>query len=160
MRVIVAGCGAGILEDLAKVPDRSGYAVFAVSRMMVDFPGHVSMGATVHHEMAATYRRGAKPHLRIASTRFDHGVNLVYDEIPYRNGSSGLYAVGLALLMGASRVICCGVPLDAGPHYYPEPNHFDVEAYRDPWRKISDVLRGRVFSMSGWTRELLGPPPL
>jgi hypothetical protein len=157
--ILVVGCAAGVWRDLVEVPFKSSYAVIAVNRAIVDYPQRNAMlfGATLHHEMALSFKRDT---LRIVSTRMAPGVSFAYDEIPFRHGSSALYAVGLGLLLGGKRIILAGCPLDGGPHYYDEPNHIDVEAYRDPWMRCKGLIQGRVFSMSGWTKELLGPPTL
>lgn len=80
-------------------------------------------------------------------------------------GSSGLYAVSVALHLGFERVVLAGVPMTN------ERNAFRDEAqwkafrrYTDAWvdrsRNALPLLAGRVRSMSGWTREILGPPEL
>lgn len=78
------------------------------------------------------------------------------------SGSSGLGAVEVALThFGADRVILCGIPMSATPHYnsYAEdvPKQWDECArYHRFWRAYPEEKRAKVRSMSGWTRELLG----
>lgn len=77
----------------------------------------------------------------------------------WSNGSSGLFTAGVALHLGCTEVILCGVPMATMPHFFddiPWTAHGD---HTDAWLERLEDLRGRVFSMSGWTRELLGPPP-
>lgn len=74
-------------------------------------------------------------------------------------GSSGLFGVSVALgELGAHRVILCGVPLDAQPHVGERAPWTDALRYRYAWRARKRELVGKVKSMSGWTRELLGAP--
>lgn len=83
-------------------------------------------------------------------------------------GSSGLLAVVVAFELEVPKIILAGVPLDNRPHF-PEsqvhrvgkkwssgPTHFKA------WRKpdVLDRLQGRVKSVSGRTRGLLGEPTL
>lgn len=76
-------------------------------------------------------------------------------------GSSGYLGTRVALAH-AEKVILVGVPLD------PEMPHFndshsgkpwkDGKTYFDRWKDKAPELRGRVRSMSGMTRALLGEP--
>lgn len=71
-------------------------------------------------------------------------------------GSSGLLAVGVALELGAPKVVVCGVPMDARPHFNREGEWGGATKYRDRWVEQRETMRGRVRSMSGWTKALLG----
>lgn len=72
-------------------------------------------------------------------------------------GSSGLFCVQVALEVGASYVVACGMPMDARPHYFGTKEWGPWEQYRDAWDRHADEM-GVVRSMSGWTAELLGRP--
>jgi hypothetical protein len=90
----------------------------------------------------------------------------------------------LAFLLGADEVILCGCPLDQ-PGYFPGeakvPQHIScqrigdhgiarglgvpvqetriIKAYRSRFAELAaGEFKGRVFSMSGYTRQLLGEP--
>lgn len=78
----------------------------------------------------------------------------------WTSGSSGMFGVGVALAMGAESVVVAGVPLDARPHFFDEAAWESFHLYRRAWERRVERLRGRVWSMSGWTRELLGEPPV
>lgn len=81
-------------------------------------------------------------------------------------GSSGLFAVQIALeKLDAAGVILAGVPMDAARR----ATYADAEAewgggetyvqrYQRGWTKAHSILRARVRSFSGFTRDLLGPP--
>ena len=156
MNVLVVGSAGCVWDDLRSIGSMEINAVIAVNKMVRDCPLKPTYGASVHHENASLYAREGVP---FVSTRFADGVALVYDQQPFRRGTSALYAVGFALLTGAAKVIVAGAPIDDSPHYYPGPGiGHDLAAYRDPWRQCLDTIRGRVFSLSGWTRELLGSP--
>lgn len=77
-------------------------------------------------------------------------------------GTSGLGAVLTGIGLGYEPIVLCGMPLDNGPHNG-EPHwrgtKFLTEAPPEDkhWRlAIDKVLKGRVRSMSGRTREWLG----
>lgn len=81
-------------------------------------------------------------------------------------GSSGLFAVGVALhVLGAERVVLAGVPLTPDANIYRGTpwrrrgsGKSVADRYRPGWKRLEAELRGRVVSMSGWTRALLGGP--
>ena len=78
-----------------------------------------------------------------------------------QGGTSALTATKIALAIGFSEVILCGVPIDPGAYLDGEDdwsrrNVDQMEAYRSPWRRDSAYLKGYAFSMSGWTKKLLG----
>ena len=74
-------------------------------------------------------------------------------------GSSGLYAVSVALEMGAAGVVVCGCPIDDQDNAFRGERWHAFKRYRKGWKK-QRRLGGleRVRSMSGWTAELCGEP--
>jgi hypothetical protein len=83
---------------------------------------------------------------------------------PNGGGSSGLYATLVALELGYDRLILCGIPITGDTRHNYDSGETIVkadcayEAYRSGWIKSHDVIKNRVRSMSGWTREQLGVP--
>lgn len=74
-------------------------------------------------------------------------------------GSSGLFAVKVALDdLGFGGVILCGVGMEPTPHFRRGGEWRSAERFQRGWREVMPVIRGRVRSMSGWTRERLGEP--
>lgn len=84
------------------------------------------------------------------------------------HGTSALGATYTGLCMGYSQVILCGCPLDNSPNYFSPPwegRNFTAEVGTRTdgemmyWAQAArKCFRGRVKSMSGRTRELLGAP--
>lgn len=85
------------------------------------------------------------------------------------HGSSGLNACYVGLGMGYEELILIGIPLDNSGHYWEAPwleSRFlrEVPPGRNPdepryWENAArKIFDGRVKSMSGRTRELLGEP--
>lgn len=159
MNVLVVGSAQCVWDDLKAANAFQIDAIIAVNRMIRDFPLEpfdLTYGASVHPEKALGFRREGVP---FVSTKPAEGVDIIYDQRPHRSGTSGLYATGLALFIGARRVILAGIPVDETPHYYPgEGLGSDLAVYRAPWQQLAQTLKGRVFSLSGWTRDLLGSP--
>jgi hypothetical protein len=74
-------------------------------------------------------------------------------------GSSGLLAVTVALELGATHVVLCGVPLTREAEHYDKPGLWrDAGNYRKGWIDHASDMAGRVRSMGGWTGNLLGAP--
>jgi len=69
---------------------------------------------------------------------------------------SGCFAVMLALTLGYSPIILCGVPMDTSGHYYDalDGEHKDLSPTNDSWYMLAREHAHEVFSMSGWTRQL------
>ena len=112
----------------------------------------------------------------------------VTDWWPHETGAgatSASKAAKLAMMLGYDEVILCGCPLDQ-PGYFPGeakvPQHVScqrigdhgiayglgipvqetriVKAYRSRFKELAaGEFKGKVFSMSGFTRDQLGPPP-
>ena len=75
------------------------------------------------------------------------------------NGTSSLFACKVALVdLGFDRVVLCGAPMEDGPHFNGPHGLPHVERHKPAWIAAAPLLRDRVRSMGGWTRELLGEP--
>jgi hypothetical protein len=168
---IVLGSAPDWEDDLAKarklVPDWPVVAINGVATLYLE---HIVMWCSIH----------GRDLMKWAPMRAERGGNTDYlgygnfsdkeecgDFIrwnrPNLGGSSGLFAVDIALESGFEKVILCGVPLE-GQQRVCSADGSPVEAvcayesYRKGWeRKLPDI-KDRVRSMSGWTKELLGKP--
>lgn len=83
---------------------------------------------------------------------------LLWREADAWGGSSGLFGVSVARTIGATRIMLCGVPIDAQPHFTDAHPWRDAIRYRHAWVSRKRFLVEYVRSMSGWTAELLGRP--
>jgi SAM-dependent methyltransferase len=86
---------------------------------------------------------------------------------PWGGGSSGLFAVTVAVdHLECSVVILCGVPMDKQPHFPESLEHQPTRAWNSAeghwrtWKKdtVQRRMLGKVRSMSGRTRDMLGEP--
>lgn len=69
----------------------------------------------------------------------------------------------VCLAMQYERVIVAGVPLDRSGHFFDPPPDMggcdeDYAVFASAWHESVDDFAGRVKSMSGVTREILGAP--
>lgn len=163
--VIVAGTGRCLFRDLAECP--TGLPIIAVNYAGLVLH-HVAHIASYHARAAGligqlramtghTFKREPLP--EVHSTAEAPGVTHVWPERDGGGGSSGLFAVRVALALGFGRVILAGVPLDDSGRFYdpPDDRPFDFAAnYLDTWVKALPDFQGRVVSCSGMTKTLLG----
>ena len=83
---------------------------------------------------------------------------------PFRNGSSGLLAVAAAMDLGATKIVCCGVPMTRSPYFADSAVHHEgkifagADSHWKEWLRHANSLDGIVKAMSGRTMELLGAP--
>ena len=77
-------------------------------------------------------------------------------------GSTSMFAVKVGLFLGYSAVVLCGVPYDDSGRFFDPPGASKDYVKHNkwaPWEKFAENgFDGRVKSMSGKTRELLGEP--
>jgi hypothetical protein len=75
------------------------------------------------------------------------------------SASSGGYAAKVALEDGFDRVVLAGVPMDpAASHFTRGKPWLQRDSFTIGFQKSVPHFAGRVRSMSGWTKELLGMP--
>ena len=73
-----------------------------------------------------------------------------------RRNSSGLFAALVGIKLGYNPVILCGCPMTGANQF--EGINGNYEAAHDSWLQDLDNMKGKVFSMSGQTKEWLGGP--
>jgi len=156
-----ADCVWDDMERAAGMLDR--FDVAAVNEAGRDYRGDLALWCSLHAEKMPGWqraRRGNQDYACIcnklrAGARIDRAVP------EFWSGSSGLYVVQVAaMVFGYDRIICCGMPLTETPHFHKAHPWNDARTYQRGWREGTDQpeLRGKVRSMSGFTRDLLGEP--
>lgn len=110
--------------------------------------------------------KGCLEHVVTHSNICADGVECVWD-LQNVGGTSGLFALKIALIMGSRHIILCGIPMDNSGHYFdpPEVNKkvqdvFATRSTKDPWNDMtrSSLVMSRVRSMGGNTALLFGKP--
>lgn len=168
--LLVLGTARCLWDDLEWLGPWAG-AVMAINDAIAHYAAPISDAFSLYPDLLPAW-------LQIRATRFQ-GVDLRRPEThahrgghidrvwPVRiiGGGSGLAAALAGLMKGHERVILAGVPMAAGGHFY-DPLEAPTgnptrEAPRQFWRIAAEkYFGGRVTSLSGWTRELLGAPSL
>lgn len=153
MRVLVIGSGDTVRDDLAQV-DRSDFdLVIGVNAAALEFGPvdvHVSLHPEKYAEVKAAYMVANRPYkgvdAHMQSRWFMDG----------DSGSSGLFAVKYAIQKrGATYVLLAGVPMDVAPHFNRPEDWEAAKIFQKTWLRVLPQIKGTVFSLSGWTAELL-----
>jgi len=143
-------------------------AVFAVNDIGTRWARPIRAWCSLHPERMQRWR--AERGRRGFPAAFEHigherghpGIDRVTSYLwPGMNasGSSGLFAVKVAMEAGYDRIILAGIPMQAeGAHFFNPASWGEVASFTEAWRIARPRLTGKVHSMSGWTKELLGYP--
>jgi hypothetical protein len=158
-----AACGQADMDQALALftPD----AIAATNNRIIDYPGKLDYGISLHPDRCdnwpgleeAIRRRTLKGYNRPETWAHKAGRG-VDKHTPDWGGSTGLLAVKALIEEGFTRIVLCGVPLEAQPHFYTDQPWSKFERYRTGWEAHRDEIAPYVRSLSGWTRELLGPP--
>lgn len=166
--VVVLGTGRTVWDDSKRFNQR-GYGVVTINNMTLHYREKIDHSCSMHPEEPELWRK-----LRITYDRdpvfLTHSHSNGHSKTNFNwhierggSGTSGLFAVMLALALGYEKVVLCGIPLDDQGHFYDPPGFrdgvFKSDFIRREWREVSQLyFKDRVRSLSGWTRDLLGEP--
>ncbi len=149
--LIIIGTGSQAAQDVAKLREadkkakRCGINKAVVKRKC-------DIWYTAHPRLFALKAKGTPVKKSISGG--DPNTRSGHIPMSYAKGSSALQAVYLALnKWGYDRVVLCGVPLTGANNEGLKYGRF-VEA----WENVLPEIKGKVFSMSGNTKKLLGGP--
>lgn len=174
MYAIVFGRAKGVWDEMAefrrKFAPCGHEVVIAVGRAGTEYPGAVDHWVSFHAELFETWtiRRRRLNYPRVDSfwTALAAGRSRAAECEGYKiqhvtcdGGSSGLIGVRVGQAVHCKKIILCGIPMN------PEAEHTDQAGlwnealvHRTKWEKVAPELKPFVRSMSGWTRDLFGPP--
>jgi len=163
--LLILGSAACLFDDLAALGPFDG-EVMAVNESGAFVGGAIDHWASLHPErfggwLAERARRGGNTDCTTWSFTAAPGVDRQEPKVE-RSGSSGLFAVRLALhVLGCPRVVLAGMPLDDSRHVTDGPRRSGPSfvPYRPEWRQAArGEFEGRVRALSGWTAGVLGRP--
>ena len=114
-------------------------------------------------EMEAASNRILWPVQRTARADLNYAELNLWHLKPYCS-ISGVFAVFVALLLGYEHIVLAGIPADSSGGFYDPPGRFGPHGnnrYLRRWAETLDlypIVKERVRSLSGNTREWLGAP--
>lgn len=159
---LILGGAECVWHDAERATELSEFnAAIAVKRMAEVWNGPLYAFATLHPSTARDSIRIRRA--RGLPTDFITCSNKKFKDVidyvtPDWSGSSGLFAVKVALERGFTRIVLAGVPMDAQQHFIRKVDWKEFESYHKGWRLHYQTIAPYVRSMSGWTRQLLGEP--
>lgn len=154
--------GARCLWDDWMATTVENYDIMAVNFSALFLRTHVDHIFSMHSNILKVLKEflhKQKPQPITHSNQAYDGVDRVWPYVLH-NGSSGCYAATVGVALGYEQVILCGCPADNTGNFYDPTWHDDFFKKKRPvWELANDkYFEGKVFSMSGWTNELLGGP--
>ena len=167
-RLAIAGCGRSLWDDMRALGDwpDAWMAVNAAGMHLPSVPQHWASAESDYFQYwlplrGFTWHGDRKVMHCKAQIHAPKPGPFVQHVWPFTGeGTSSLFAVKVGLALGYGEIVLCGVPLDGAGHYYDAP-WFSNEDYDQPgflldWERNTESFKGRVRSMSGRTREILG----
>lgn len=164
----VLGGSRSVWEDLEALKAlREPDVILATNDAGAHYTGEVHHWVSLHFEkMPIWAKERAERGLPPAQHYFYHesatergGLPLPYDRLVDAGGSSGLFAVQAGLTLGLTRIVLCGVPMDAEDgHFFDHKRWEFASRYQQGWTRRKAEIAPFVRSMSGWTARLLGRP--
>ena len=172
---LVIGSGENVWQEVQHARDLVGEfdAVYCVNQSGIDYPGAFDFWVTLHPEfidkfsaerrslglsngyaIVAPLEDEIKQHAKKGNV--SRRVSYKWERCPW-SASSGIYAAKVAMEDG-HHVVLAGTPMMPIPHYRTKQPWRDCFTYMQGLRESLQYLQGRVKSMSGLTRELLGDP--
>lgn len=96
----------------------------------------------------------------ISPEKYDRFFDVFWDGIGTDGGTSGKFAVDIAIELGYEKIIIVGVPLsEDGKHFNDQPDSKWQDGVWAAWANFASSRNAeRVKSYSGFTRKILGEP--
>lgn len=162
---LILGGASSVWNDAAAALDlfRPDVTV-TVNDMLGAWLGRIDLFCTLHPEKAEKWLRqrrltGANMDFETWAHARKPGSPKIDHTTPDWGGSSGLFAVKVALECGCDRIVLAGVPMSAdGGHFFDAAPWSEANAYHKAWLTHQSEIAPYVRSMSGWTADLLGRP--
>ncbi len=170
--LLVVGCGRHVWRD---VEDFSAFGVpchvALINDMILHFP--ILDGMDVRHlicidhgdveHFAFIRRHNLSSHLERWTTHSGKGpCDCVWAFDNVEVYQSGAFASAIGLALGYDRIVLAGCPQDNGGHYYDpegvETAHYSTRTFEMQWSENARIWQGRVRSLSGLTKKILGGP--
>ena len=144
---------------------KENWHFMTVNKMVEVFPGNIDHAYSNNASCLQRFIAARRDEYASEFTgpRHTHSLMKGTDHVwPFSgHGTSGLGACLVGIALGYRRIVLCGMPLDNGPHNGEPPwrrtSFSTSEDGHHHWIRAKDsAFEGKVRSMSGRTKELLG----
>lgn len=184
-RALVIGCGARVWADVEEAQQMCRFDEFYICKLAgVSWDGGYFHWITLHPEFMKVPRlvstgeagyciqraqKGYHSNYEIVSPLIDevgaHRNHRMDRHVTYRwpgmssSGSTGLFAVKIALDDGCDRVVLAGVPMTDDKHFSRGKPWNNVGSFTNAWETALPYYKDKTRSVSGgYTERLLGRP--
>ncbi len=172
---LVVGSASCLWDDVSAAKSLCKFdAVYCVNETGIQWPEAFDVWATLHPEFMGDYKaqrasRGlpngyqvvAPPDKELGTVgknlKADRRISYLYPGMN-SSASSGGYAAKVALEDGHDRVVLAGVPMNNSEHFRRGEAWSQCGAFTIGFEQSVPFFAGRVRSMSGRSKELLGAP--
>jgi hypothetical protein len=184
LKLIIVGSGRCVWDDLEQLhkfrTKEITDDVMCINDMIMFYPGDITHCVSCDAPMLPKWWAARRPPYKSQFSKVPRfhtvnnyqGVKGVETWEFQGAGTSGLLACKVGLELGYDEIILCGVPIDNDGHFWEAPwgkTNFQREIAdskgnirgdgRKYWTRARDTyFEGRVTSMSGNTRKILGAP--
>lgn len=172
--LVICASARCVWDDLKKI-NWSSHDIMCVNDLVMHFPGVVKHAYSNDRHMLPRWVAARRPQYvdKFPGDIYVHtcngGEGLYVWPFP-GHGTSSLNAVYVGLAMGYENIILAGMPLDNSGHYFDPPIGWDSQVYSNFSNEVADrdglprywdmaakdIFGGRVKSLSGRTKDLLG----
>ncbi len=158
--LLIVGGAACVWEDLRWAGSQNWDSVMAVNDIANYLDGPIHHITSCHPEKMPFFsfkNPEAETHAHYPGPGVKHVWPLMRD-----GGTSGLFGIFVGLLMGFERIVLAGIPCDGQGRFFESQdkphNLFGLDIAFQEWERAFHICQGRVKSLSGRTRQLLGSP--
>lgn len=172
---LIVGCADRVWRDVEEAQKLATFdKIYCVKLAGVHWKERFDYWITLHPEYMDDYEKqrhelgypnGYEIVAPLVCELGDHGTKgTVHRRVSYRypemssSASSGIYGAKVALGDGHSRVVLAGIPMSNENHFSRGRPWTQKGCFVAGFEKSIPHMRGRVKSMSGMTREILGAP--
>ena len=178
-RLVIVGSARCVWDDLEQIwPVKDD--VMCINDMIMFYPEDIDHVFSCDGYMLKHWWAARRPPYKQQFTKIPQFHTVNNDQNVPRNyirhdftggGTSGLAACFAGLNLGYSNIVLCGIPIDNSGHFWEAPwgkTNFQREIAnahgqirgdgRRFWVNAKEKFEGRVTSVSGFTKKLLGSP--
>lgn len=167
--LLIVGSGRCVWDDLEQI-DYKRFDIMCINDIVMHFPDVVEHMYSNDHHMLGNWVNARRPMVKRNDPRpikiHSCQVGGTYTWPWPGHGSSGLNACYTGVALGYDKIVLAGLPLDNSGHYF-DPSwretNFNNEVPNTDrghpryWENANRyIFKGRVKSLSGRTKELLG----
>lgn len=161
----VLGGADSVWTDLAAAQALVGHdLMIGCNHAARDYGGRLDHWVSMHPDLfpkwtAERARNGHAPAGDLWGARHRVTAQQGVRRIESWGGSSGLLCVRVAIELGCTHIILCGVPMHQNGAHFDNPRKWnEARQYWGPWERNLPAMLGRVKSFHGQTFHWLGHP--